>query len=447
MTRLVYYVRVHFILASIRGPFLDQGSLPAGGLNASCVLVDLLAPERCICVNFGATLPLAVEIIVMTGSHEPSKARIPLRLDSHCQMRYSLDSSPELTSDTHTPNSSVPSTRPPSPGKQSTRPVESNTLLTTIAAQERRVLELKEELQKAEEALNKLKIQWTTVESVKTTNEQHDRRHLPPPKLLQVLDGVPSGDDLLKRRQRIDRGTAQLPSSLRTGQRKVFSGSRHARTLSLLAKPTTRSPLTETNLMNCDRSAVRETPQTLHESQVCSAVPTETLDKDVLLQTGKQLVGDLKTGLWTFFEDLKDVTLGDDASKQMQRISTRSQAHKHLQYGKTTALPQSFAGSAEQQKDKIKGSENLERDESSHGVKVGSSSNVPNLADLSPDPALAQEKMRMDTKMMDNSDPEDGWDSWDSPNPSTGNQIQRISNFEPLISPLTEDSTPRTSLR
>ena len=59
--------------------------------------------------------------------------------------------------------------RPPSPEKKAL--YDSNTFLTALASQERRVLELKEELQKAETDLEKLKRQWTTHEAAKKRNE------------------------------------------------------------------------------------------------------------------------------------------------------------------------------------------------------------------------------------------------------------------------------------
>ena len=61
------------------------------------------------------------------------------------------------------------SNRPPSPEKKAFH--DSNTFLTALASQERRVLELKEELQKAETDLEKLKRQWTTHEAARKRNE------------------------------------------------------------------------------------------------------------------------------------------------------------------------------------------------------------------------------------------------------------------------------------
>lgn len=61
------------------------------------------------------------------------------------------------------------SDRPPSPEKKAFH--DSNTFLTALASQERRVLELKEELHKAETELEKLKRQWTTHEAARKRNE------------------------------------------------------------------------------------------------------------------------------------------------------------------------------------------------------------------------------------------------------------------------------------
>lgn len=67
-------------------------------------------------------------------------------------------------SQAHTPSSSVPNTPllptgPPTPEKRSPYPADSISFLIALAAQERRVLELREELHKADEDLEKLKKQ------------------------------------------------------------------------------------------------------------------------------------------------------------------------------------------------------------------------------------------------------------------------------------------------
>ena len=41
--------------------------------------------------------------------------------------------------------------------------------------------------------------------------------------------------------------------------------------------------------------------------------PSANLAKDDILDTGKQLVGDFRQGLWTLFEDLRQATVGEEA--------------------------------------------------------------------------------------------------------------------------------------
>ena len=174
--------------------------------------------------------------------------------------------SPQYSSQ-HTPSFSLPSIpspssfarRPPSPERpthSTSRPFESDNFLTLIAAQERRVLELKEEMHKAEADLEKLKKQWAVHEARKKRSELRGSKRLEPlsvPKTTSTMElGIdtlggsgyqnegPNGDFRDPEKPRSRRS-----ESVKKPSRRVFQGSRHAKTLSLL------SPTALDEVRNC----------------------------------------------------------------------------------------------------------------------------------------------------------------------------------------------------
>ena len=239
------------------------------------------------------------------------------------------------------PAASIPSTaaslgRPPSPEKQAFH--DSNKFLTALAAHERRVFELKEELQKAEVDLEKLKRQWSIHEAAKKRNEW---RQLEP---LQPLNSPPIGlrmygEGGLARAGR-DHGPPRLkPITTRQPQRTVFSGSRHTKTLSLLSpKPSIPGDalLSDTRASVKARSPRSKTapdmfaalgPSSPQPDRPPSPTSMQGQSKDDIVETGKQLVGDIREGLWTFFEDLKHAAVGDDIDTTVGNAARKQTCH------------------------------------------------------------------------------------------------------------------------
>lgn len=227
----------------------------------------------------------------------------------------------------HTPSTSIPSTptistRPPSPEKRQLHPGESDNFLTAVAAQERRVLELKEELQKAEVDLGKLKKQWATHEAKRKRNEVRNSEQLQSIKTSFPEYHIVREDSPISASRELERRKT-LSSSAKSSQRKVFSGSRHTRTLSLL---TTNNAKAETyypprgDSLKSKRKASPESVEAIPEFLVTETPPkvikdlSKTSDREMIIETGKQLVGDFRQGFWTFVEDLKQVTVGDESS-------------------------------------------------------------------------------------------------------------------------------------
>ncbi|KAI0977049.1 hypothetical protein F4678DRAFT_411635 [Xylaria arbuscula] len=223
---------------------------------------------------------------------------------------------PNSFSSRPTPTSSMPPT--PIDTLTVNSPVESDDFIIAIAAQERRVLELREELARAEANLKKLQRQWTITEACKkrppnTTAEPH--RILAP--AANLHDGredspVSKRNSELERRKAIL--LAQSQATPRQHKRTVIRGG-HARTLSLLS-PTKSVDDVSTH---GDQDSPRSSDPYINQSPTPGIRPlnkraTWAPPRSTQQHAGvKQLANDFKQGLWTFVEDLRQATVGDEA--------------------------------------------------------------------------------------------------------------------------------------
>lgn len=237
-------------------------------------------------------------------------------------------------SGSHTPSSSVLSTpvipiRAPSPEKRTPHTGDTSGFLTALASQERLVLELRENLHRAELDLEKLKRQWALHEAAKRRIEMRHVAQLQP--LDTSITGTkPTDDEESSRSSREQERQEVVQVGRNQSQRKVFSRSRHMKTLSLLSPTATKNletnlpanaepaELGQGNTENKSHSDISvEANAVVNPTNISSTAPAETpsanLPKDVILDTGKQLVGDFRQGLWTFFEDLRQATVGEEA--------------------------------------------------------------------------------------------------------------------------------------
>ncbi|PHH53665.1 hypothetical protein CFIMG_008138RA00001 [Ceratocystis fimbriata CBS 114723] len=228
---------------------------------------------------------------------------------------------------------------PPTPlaSVQASTPADTNDFIIAIAAQERRVLELKEELLRAEAELSQLKRQWTTHEAYKKRDPQ------PFPPITPIDDSAAS-----RMSQELDRRKLlmNLQRSPNEGRRKVFRGG-HARTLSLLSptKPEPDYSLLDGPIEELRHSAHNSMSrsQSLHQVQNAyssagasnqskqnrrslghtSSVSSITgLSKRATWQPRiaypssnvgmSQIVEDLKLGFRTFYDDIRQITVGDE---------------------------------------------------------------------------------------------------------------------------------------
>jgi Domain of unknown function (DUF4048) len=224
--------------------------------------------------------------------------------------------------------------------------------LTLVAAHERRVLELREELAKADAELTTLKKQWAVYEANKKRDEVRQVRNMAVP-LGDVpshgLTAVDQGELEEERRRRktlvemnANTTAGQIPQDPhikpgRRGSKRVFGG-RHTKTLSLLS-PTSTKPASIRSLDDLiapDESCQSEQPFTNPHVGTTSLSRMPTLDglvspdktyqslaahrrslppgaADMFMKQSKQVVDGVREGLWTFFEDIRQATVGDEA--------------------------------------------------------------------------------------------------------------------------------------
>ncbi|KAM7196460.1 hypothetical protein V8F33_006177 [Rhypophila sp. PSN 637] len=218
-----------------------------------------------------------------------------------------------------TPASSTTASFPPTPLDTPAliSPVDSNDFITAIAAQERRVLELREELSRAESDLSRLKKQFASHEAHKK------RRNIEPLRTVGPFsetsdDTTPRGISELERRKALLLGQQSQPNTPERSRRRVFQGG-HTRTLSLLSptKPTGPFSVHEDNPDSLGPRT--EEPNSLYTDRYAPITPSQLAKRASWAPRStpqtpgvKQIAQDFKAGLWTFMEDLRQATVGDE---------------------------------------------------------------------------------------------------------------------------------------
>ncbi|KAK3370321.1 hypothetical protein B0H63DRAFT_314531 [Podospora didyma] len=230
-----------------------------------------------------------------------------------------------------TPISATSSSFPPTPldTPSLTSPVDPNDFITAIAAQERRVLELREELSRAESDLRVLKRQWTTHEAHKKRAEMRTlerMRPLGPATDLQEDSATRRNVELDKRKKALLLGQQSQQGTPERGRRRFFPGG-HARTLSLLSptKPTcgfsVHEDAPEGYSININPGAEESDSPFVSQYAPVTPLPTKRASwaprssHQAAAQAAggvKQIAQDLKSGLWTFMEDLRQATVGEE---------------------------------------------------------------------------------------------------------------------------------------
>lgn len=354
--------------------------------------------------------------------------------------------------------------------------------LHLIAAQERRVLELKEELQKAEADLSRLKRDWARHEANK---KRDDVRRLMRLQTLQTATPsfVPDDDangSSAWMQQEMERRKALLNSS-RTSHRTVLPGQRHTRTLSLLSperdniKPPT--PIVKSQPLPPRKDSLKNgmaqrtdtaTPQPrLNRASTTGDVtsnmerPTVAgmdaadagLDQESLIRAGKKVATGFKDGLWNFWEDLRQATVGEEYA-QMPPPPRRQSSTQTFKTAKKQPSKTSLQGSSRSSSTIGKDQPSLSRKESSKGL--------PDLANpsfwsehgvnLQQSPQAATKKAATSRQAKPAADPakrlstasSEGWDTWDD-SPQQSRSSSSVTS-EVTTLPSTVSGSPRNSL-
>ncbi|KAL8783304.1 MAG: hypothetical protein Q9213_004738 [Squamulea squamosa] len=366
---------------------------------------------------------------------------------------------------------------PQSPTKRTSAIGDSSSFLTALAAQERRVLELREELLKAEDDLSQLKKQWATHEAIKKMNEFRHRQQLQklepasqsPYEEFQTRNGGPAVFDAYERpsadiepreqEEHVDgdHKASCLKITLQT-QRRVFEGSQHTKALSLLSKTGTSRHTPNLVLQRPSSQAppLSETSPPLKRRQTLSSrrppihAATQAMltgqSKEVFIQSGKQLVGDLREGLWTFFEDLRQATVGEEASSDPNRNSKAP-----LKVGNNPKSP----GGCQAENDYTPKSPSDDRPGSGRTSSENPATSTPpqqqqikQLAQRGRQDAQPNGGPSGLAKQIVGSDDEDPWDTWDSPvakHPASCSHAESVTS-DSVASPSTRRESPRSSL-
>ncbi|KAH0547804.1 hypothetical protein FGG08_000061 [Glutinoglossum americanum] len=248
----------------------------------------------------------------------------------------------------------------PSPTKDSV------SFLVALAAHERRVLELREELGRAEGELERLKRQWAMHEATKKRGELRAVEPLRPVNnnssgrggvgalSREEVENMELWNAEQRRRRAIVNGglaNGGLKTST-SSHRKVISGQRHTRTLSLLSPDRLKSPQpfpqpTDLNVELRD-GPLDSKPELSPPMSLTSSKPSvaskqspdfaegddsntarsrnsfQGPQRDALIRTGRQMAEDFKEGLWTFIEDLRQATVGEEGVSATASRTTTS---------------------------------------------------------------------------------------------------------------------------
>ena len=221
-----------------------------------------------------------------------------------------------------TPASSTVPSFPPTPLDTPSlmSPSGPGEFITAIATQERRVLELREDLNRAEAELVRLKKLWATHEAYK---KKAEGRNAEPPRVLGASADL-RDEPAARRSIEVDRKKALLLGQQTQcipdkGRRRVFRGG-HARTLSLLSpvRPTADGFPVHDDASSGSRPRFEDhdLAYPTKYSPITPGLPTKRASwapRSTTQTTAvKQIAQDLRHGLWTFMEDLRQATVGDE---------------------------------------------------------------------------------------------------------------------------------------
>lgn len=357
-------------------------------------------------------------------------------------------------------------------------PTEPPTFLSRLAAQERRVLELKEELKRAELELEKLKKQFAKEEATKKRSEVRSVQKLQPlttqiPSLEPLEDDQDGSSEWLQKEMERRK---DILGGVKSSNRKVFSGSRHLRTLSLLSperghftqpfpqpspNPSRRSEDTPTQSRKPNRSSTTPDMAAIMDGAQDDKWETESENdagRDAFMKTGRQMAADIKEGLLTFFEDIRQATVGQEGITGTSSRITQNTTNGRL--GSTKPGPRGQGRSRDSTTSRMSGSSTQMRPPfttlaSDPLLDISASFWREN--GVSPDTPVAKPVAKISKKNPSHrhspyitpthrpKDIDDAWDTWGTPIRQPPSQSSgSVSSASPALSDSQTQSTPNT---
>ncbi|KAH3912437.1 hypothetical protein HBH56_115080 [Parastagonospora nodorum] len=444
--------------ASIAARFIRSGSSCAGGvadnvdrahlqtLDASCI-GEIHEPASSTAsstsTSASRTTTLPPPIIIVSMPHSRSKTSSQADVVGQGK-RLSLQFPIQPSNGTSSPGTYSPRSRPSSwvaPSKvlspeSETAPTEMS-ILAVLAAQERHVLELKEELTKAEADLQTLKGLYARQEATKFRSKERKAAPLQPVNTLIDITDDPEKEDeagstISLEKETMERRKAALLANPKSSpqsnsQRKVFSGSRHLRTLSLLSPdkqyaPPFPQPLNLHEDASTPRqleAAPRSSTSSDHSKQLIDLSSNErydsaglpTIQREQLIRAGTQMANDLKKGLFNFIDDIRQATVGDEAvnGDEEAGFTTRDpliKGNKKFANGRP-ALNRSASSKKSVSKSGSTGDDFWKE----MGLSEPKTSAVHNKKTHTNKPAQTPQKQTQSVV-----DEEEEWDNWETPN-------------------------------
>ncbi|KAK2063899.1 hypothetical protein LY76DRAFT_502649 [Colletotrichum caudatum] len=220
------------------------------------------------------------------------------------------------TSDPSRPSSVATASYPPTPVDSSAlhSPTDPNDFIIAIAAQERRVLEIREELARAEAELTRLKQRWTA----QGTQKKREIRNEPMRPLIPQFEPSLLDDDeaASKRSVELDRRKTLLrdlqgQTGPREYRRRVLRGG-HTRTLSLLSPTKPEGFAVHEDTASLKSPALRSPPM-LTSAALSKRASWQPRSYNAAASPAvKQVAQDFKLSLWSFMEDIRQATVGDE---------------------------------------------------------------------------------------------------------------------------------------
>jgi hypothetical protein len=300
--------------------------------------------------------------------------------------------------------------------------------MVALAAQERKVFELREELNRAEVELKKLKSHWAIHEADRKRAEIKLVQKLEPMQLAETSQGQLIGlgeEDVARRSAELDRRKAVLAAVTKVSRRKIITGG-HTRALSLLSpdrSPHGQYPSFDSVERKRDsfdivpgihrKMTMPDTSQGL--SRITSDRARHSYQGSATIGV-KQIAEDLKAGLWTFMEDLRQATVGEEA---LQRSPIGAETSRAADGSRTTASTggakkvdqnRNHSPITKKPTSRDRGTASISKAVSVSKAKNTGPQSLPQPRSAHPSTPPPKDPISMSTSTVD-----DDWSNWDSP--------------------------------